>query len=305
MDQLSNSLKEKEINSVDSRRLFHGRGQCYPGYEDLLIDWYPPVVFVTLYKQRSSVWFDELQALLFEHMPMLEAIVVQERYQSGSPSRMIYGCLPDPVDAVEDGLKYRLNLMKAQNIGFFPDMKFARRYLYRQAAGKRVLNLFAYTCSFSVVAMSGAAKQVVNLDMSRTALERGRENHQINELDLRNVSFLPMEFFRSFSRLKKLAPFDLVVCDPPGEQGDSFNAARDWPKLIRKVPALIAPGGLMICCVSHPHVQLSSLVKCFECEWPQAFVLETLEAGDDFLDCSPGRGSRALIAQIGRGPNIS
>lgn len=57
------------------------------------------------------------------------------------------------------------------------------------AAGLRVLNLFAYTCGFSVAAIAGGAARVVNLDMSRPALSRGRDNHRLNGHDLAQVSF--------------------------------------------------------------------------------------------------------------------
>jgi len=206
----------------ESRRLFHGRGHCFPGYEDLVIDWFKPVVLVILYRQRDEVWLSQLVALLQTELADVEAIVLQERYLRNSPSRILSGKLPAEVNAVEAGLNYRLRLNSAQNIGFFTDMVQGRSLVGEIGKGKKILNLFSYTCSFSVVAISAGATQVVNLDMNRGALALGEQNHRLNDLDLRKVSFLPIELFRSFSRLRKLAPFDLIVCDPPTDQGIIF-----------------------------------------------------------------------------------
>ncbi len=152
----------------------------------------------------------------------------------------------------KQGLSFRLRLGEAQNIGFFPDMAEGRKLVRERAADKRVLNLFAYSCSFSVAALAGGATQVVNLDMNRGALELGKLNHRINDIDLRQASFLPLEFFRSLSKLRKLGPFDLVICDPPASQGKSFTAEHHWPKLVRTLPELVSPAVKFWPASTHP-----------------------------------------------------
>ncbi|MCK5916500.1 MAG: class I SAM-dependent methyltransferase, partial [Deltaproteobacteria bacterium] len=223
MNLIYSEIKNKTVNGKESRRLFHGRGHFFPGYEDLVIDWFKPVVLVTLYRQREDDWLERIVALLRSQLIGVQAIILQERYLHNSPSRILFGDLTTDVNAVEAGMKYHLRLNGAQNIGFFPDMARGRALVKKIAVKKKVLNLFSYSCSFSVAAISGGATQVINLDMNQGALDLGRANHQLNGLDLRKVSFLSLEIFRSFSRLRKLAPFDLVICDPPGEQGSSFQ----------------------------------------------------------------------------------
>jgi 23S rRNA (cytosine1962-C5)-methyltransferase len=247
----------------ESRRLFHGRGRCFAGYDDLVIDYFAPVVMVMLYRRRAEAWLQELCRVLAEELPGQRAIYLQERFLPGAPGRLLAGTLPETVDAHEAGLRYRLRLGDAQNIGFFPDMAVGRRVIRDRAAGKKVLNLFAYTCSFSVAALSGGAVRVVNLDMNRGALELGRLNHQLNDLDLRKVGFLPQELFRSFGKLRKLGPFDLIICDPPATQGKSFTAERHWPKLLRKLPELLAPGGEVFACLNAPHLPPAFLDEQF------------------------------------------
>lgn len=274
----------------ESRRLFHGRGQVYPGLDDLLVDWFSPVVLVTLYRERPQEWLEALAHLLRERVPQAAAIVLQERFRSGAPSRVLYGELPDEVDAVERGLRYRLRLGKAQNIGFFPDMAVGRELVRRIAAGRRVLNLFAYTCSFSVAALAGGAEDVVNLDMSRGALELGRLNHRLNGLDLRRASFLPLELFRSFGRLRRIGPFDLVICDPPATQGRSFTAERDWSRLLRRLPEVLGRGGEVLLCRSAPHLSPDFLTQSCDALLPGAQLLGKCGAGPIFPEARPGRG---------------
>lgn len=274
--------------SGEARRLFHGRGQCFAGYDDLVIDYYPPVVMVVLYRQRPQAWLDELTQLLDTILTdtMLpdwpRAILLQERFLSNGPSRLLQGTLPETTDAMEAGLRYRLRLGEAQNIGFFPDMAVGRRLVRERATGKRVLNLFAYSCSFSVAALAGGAAQVVNLDMNRGALELGKLNHRINHIDLRQAGFLPLEFFRSLSKLRKLGPFDLVICDPPASQGQSFTAERHWPKLVRSLPDLVNPGGEVLACLNAPNLGPDFLDELFTTHAPAAEKIGSFTPGEDF-----------------------
>ncbi len=299
MKLIPEEIIQKKYVGDESRRLFHGRGHCFPDYEDVVIDWFKPVVLVTLYKQRDETWLAQLVSLLRSQLEALEAVVLQERYLRNSPSSILFGHLPEEVNAVESGLKYRLRLAAAQNIGFFIDMEQGRSLVKKIAGGKKVLNLFSYSCSFSVAAIAAGATQVVNLDMNRGALELGRLNHQLNKLDLRKVSFLQLELFRSFSKLRKLAPFDLIICDPPGEQGGSFQPHRDWPKLVRKLPALLRPGGEMLICLSSPYLSSDFIHPLFREFCPQAQLLQTLDSGNDFPELNIEKGLNLLHYQVG------
>jgi 23S rRNA (cytosine1962-C5)-methyltransferase len=272
----------------ETRRLFHGRGQCFAGYEDLVIDYFPPVVMVILYRQRPQAWLDELTRLLVTVLPdQPSAIVLQERFLPNGPSRLLHGVLPENLEAREAGLSFRLRLGEAQNVGFFPDMAVGRKLVRERAAGKRVLNLFAYSCSFSVAALAGGATQVVNLDMNRGALELGRLNHQLNGIDLRRASFLSVEFFRSLGKVRKLGPFDLVICDPPASQGKSFTAERHWPKLVRSLPGLVAPGGEIVACLNAPNLGPDYLDRLLTETFPLAENLGLYRPGEDFPEAHP------------------
>jgi 23S rRNA (cytosine1962-C5)-methyltransferase len=286
--------------SGEARRLFHGRGHCFVGFDDLVIDYFPPVVMVILYQPRPQAWLDDLVRLLCMVVPdPLQAVLLQERFLAKGPSRLLLGDMPVGLDALEAGLLFRLRLGEAQNTGFFPDMALGRKLVRERAVGKKVLNLFAYSCSFSVAALAGGALQVVNLDMNRGALDLGKLNHQINGLDLRQTSFLALEFFRSLNRLRKLGPFDLVICDPPASQGKSFTAKLHWPKLVRSLPDLVRPGGEVLACLSTPKLGPVYLDDLFACQIPAAEKLSQFTAGEDFPEAQQGRGLSLHLYRLG------
>ena len=181
---------------AETRRLFHGRGRCWPGLEQLTADWLQGVLLVTLFKEPQP---EELQALRRTLGQLTTApawaasqgrhLVLQHRYRPDSACEWLSGEPLETWDIVENGLRFRLDLGRNQNTGLFLDMRLGRRWVQEQAAGRRVLNLFAYTCGFSVAAIAGGASQVVNLDMARGPLNRGRDNHRLNGHDLGRVSF--------------------------------------------------------------------------------------------------------------------
>ena len=295
MDIIAQEIIRHLPKAGESRRLFHGRGHCFAGLEDLVIDYYPPVVLVILYRERPQEWLRELTALLLSTLPVApQGVLLQERFRPGAPSRLLQGELPAEVEAQEDGLRYRLRLGDAQNVGFFPDMAVGRRLLRKMATDKRVLNLFAYSCSFSVTALAGGAEQVVNLDMNRGALDLGKLNHRLNNIDLRRASFLPMELFRSFGRLRRCGPFDLVICDPPASQGKSFTAERHWPKLIRRLPELLTAQGQILACLSTPTMTNSQLQELFAELLPTAQLVKSHAADSDFPEADSEQGTTVL-----------
>jgi 23S rRNA (cytosine1962-C5)-methyltransferase len=167
-----------------------------------------------------------------------------------------------------------------------------------QAAGKRVLNLFAYTCGFSVAAIAGGAAQVVNLDMARAALSRGRDNHRLNEHDLSRVEFLGHELFKSWGKVRKSGPYDLVIIDPPSFQKGSFALTQDYRKILRRLPELLSEHGTVLACVNDPDIGPDFLIDGMATEAPQLRFVERLDNPPEFPDISPESGLKALVFQL-------
>lgn len=302
---LAEKIRTREV--IDSYRVFHGRGQLFPGLEFVTIDFFQPVILVTLFAEPPQHWLDDL---FVQARPLFvecnTVLLVQRRYIAGAPSELVWGTLPEHCVARRGNLQFSLHLAQQQNSGFFLDMEPGRAWLEQCAQGKRILNLFAYTCAFSVVAVAAAAERVVNVDMSSAALNLGRSNHQRNGLDKTRSEFLAENILKSWGRIKKRGPYDVVIIDPPSYQKGSFIAAKDYAKVIRRLPELMPAGGLVLACLNAPELSESFLQQEFIEHCPQAEFVERLQPHEDFPDIAPEQQLKLLIyrlAATSRSPN--
>lgn len=259
--------KEIERNLLEaspSGRLFHGRGHCFPGLEFLTVDRHPGFLIVCLFEERPEAEVALILEILESKAEAagISACVVQHRYRREDAWEAAWGVLPPEPYAEELGLRYGLTLMTRQNHGFFVDMLEGRKWVAGQARGARVLNLFSYTCSFSVVAAAHGCRSVVNVDLSKAALRLGKQNHDRNGLQT-PARYLPHDVMRSFGRLNRLGPFDLVICDPPTYQKNAFDAERSYPKLARRLLECTAAGGRVVACLNAPHLPVDFLKNAF------------------------------------------
>lgn len=269
----------------DAMRLFHGRGHCYEGLSFINIDWFSPVIWVVLYGDVEESFVSALAELLSglsAKQPLIEAVSIQRRVKGRAQQDVVYGKIPESCVAKEDGMQIALNLSENQNIGFFLDAKPGRQWLAERAQDKRVLNLFAYTCSFSVAALQAGAKSVVNIDMAKGAIATGQRNHAINNLDSKRVRFLPHDIFRSTKKLQQYGPYDLVVMDPPSRQKGSFEAEKDYAKLIRKLQPMLADGAEILACLNAPYLDDQFLPNLFADNLPEYTLHHRLTQRDDF-----------------------
>lgn len=296
MQRILDSIQQ-HLSASDSevRRLFHGRGHCYDGLEDLVIDWLPPYAVIRLYKAVEADWLDTLceQMRQFE---AIEGLVVQQRARGQEAiNRVAWGEVPDMTEVQELGVRYRVKPSRNQNSGLFLDMREGRRWVQQNAEGKRILNLFAYTCGFSTAALSGGAEHVVNVDMSRSAIDTGRQNHLLNGFSKDQVTFLAYDLFRSWKRIRQLGPYDLIVIDPPSFQRGSFVAEKDYRKVIRRLPELTAEGGQVMACHNDPKLGTEFLKEIMLEECPDFSFVERLKNPEDFPEAEPEKGLKVLL----------
>ena len=118
------------------------------------------------------------------------------------------------------------------------------------AQGKKVFNGFSYTCSFGVHARVGGAREVINTDISRKILERGKNNYQLNRLSTAAGEFIKADSVSFLQRaFKKGNYFDVVILDPPSfarHEGRVSQVKRDLPELIASAVAVLNPGGSLL-----------------------------------------------------------
>jgi len=283
-------------------RIFHGRGGCFPGSEHLTLDWFAPVWLLTSFAPLPA---PELAAL---------GAALQARWREvgdGRPFNWVYQCraagqlettcmagaVPEPHIVAEGGAQFRVQLLRGQNHGLFLDMAAGRAWVRQHIASHapaRVLNLFAYTCAFSVVALQAGAHSVVNVDMSHAAMAMGQQNHQLNGVAA-GARFLAHDLFSSWGKVGRGGPYDLVIADPPSYQKGSFVATKDYPRLLRRLPDLLMPDGLALICLNAPELDADFLHQHMQAQAPEMQFVERIANPAVFCDVAPERALKVLV----------
>ena len=278
----------------DACRIFHGRGGLYPDCEHLCLDWYAPVWVLTSFAPLTEAELQSVHsALSLRPEPLNWVFQLRLSGQGRSETHLMAGRMPDPHVVTEQGARYRVHVLKGQNHGLFLDMACGRQWLREQAKNRRVLNLFAYTCAFSVVALQGGATEVVNVDMAAGALAIGQQNHQLGGLT--GGRFLAHDLFKSWGKVKRLGPYDIVVADPPSHQKGSFVASKDYARVVRRLPELLAPGGLALLCLNAPELPSRFLRDLVAAEAPDLRFVKRLDNPAVFADVDPDRALKVLL----------
>jgi len=149
---------------------------------------------------------------------------------------------------LEYGVKFWINLEDYLDTGLFLDHRETRQMVAKMAKGKRVLNLFAYTCSFSVHAAFHGASLTKSVDMSNTYTDWGRRNFELNHLEEKTNPILREDCLRFLQ--KERQNFDIIVIDPPTlsrskKMDQMFDVQLDYVSLIERGLKLLSPGGVI------------------------------------------------------------
>jgi 23S rRNA (cytosine1962-C5)-methyltransferase len=247
---------------TDAYRLIHGEGD---GVEALTVDVYGQHLVASLYTEsygeRERAWIDELGALGYDGVylkrrPRQANEVGDRERRERAPQHAAVG--NDAADAIvvhERGVPFEVRLGDGFSTGLFLDQRENRARLAELAAGKSVLNLFAYTCAFGVVAAAAGATRTVNVDVAKGVLERGRINYALSGLRDGDHTFLARDVLETVPKLVKRGErFDIVVLDPPSyastKQG-RFSVERDYPMLLEIALSAVAEGGTLLACTNH------------------------------------------------------
>ena len=280
----------------DACRIFHGRGGLHPGCEHLSLDWYSPVWVLTSFVPLDDAQLNAVQGALAQRPEPLNWVYqCRQSGPAGTDTRLMAGKVPENHVVSEQGARYRVHVLKGQNHGLFLDMACGRQWLREQAKDQRVLNLFAYTCAFSVAALQGGATEVVNLDMAAGALAIGQHNHQLNGLS--GGRFLAHDLFKSWGKVKRMGPYDIVVADPPSHQKGSFVASKDYARVVRRLPELLAPDGQALLCLNAPELPSAFVQDLVAAEAPGLRFVRRLDNPAVFADVDTERALKVMVFQ--------
>jgi 23S rRNA (cytosine1962-C5)-methyltransferase len=251
--------------AITACRLFDGAGD---GIAGVYVDRYGPAAVLGVFD--DSRWDDALvseaaRGILDALGPaQLESVYVKRfaRDRTRLAGRAPEECYspapragrpqPEALTVEEYGVRFEVRLYDGFSTGLFLEHRDHRRALARRGVG-RALNLFAYTCAFSVPLVASGA-HVTNVDVSARYLEWGRRNHALNALDPTRVRYARMDAlaYLGYAARHPEERFDLIVLDPPtfgagsSRRGiKSWKATADYPRLLAAAAKVLTPGGLI------------------------------------------------------------
>jgi 23S rRNA (cytosine1962-C5)-methyltransferase len=163
---------------------------------------------------------------------------------------------PVPLELNEGALRVEVELGDGLSTGLFVDQRDNRERVRAAAKSRRVLNLFSYTCSFSVAAALGGASRVTSVDLSRRALRRGEQNFRLSGLDPSAHAFVCEDVLRYLTRsVERREHFDLIILDPPSfstaGKGKVLRVDRDYARLVSLCLRLLSPSGQLLAVTNH------------------------------------------------------
>jgi 23S rRNA (cytosine1962-C5)-methyltransferase len=238
-------------NDSSGLRLIHAESDGLPG---LIVDQYGDVLVMQIGSAGAEYWRDTFADIL---QALCNPACIYERSDSDSReleglakrNGVLRGALPETVEVVEHGLRFKVDVAAGQKTGFYLDQRDNRALTGTLVKDKDVLNCFCYTGGFSLYALRGGAKSVLSIDSSQEALQLAQANTAANGLDTSNAEWLCADVFDALRKLRdQNRKFDLIVLDPPKfapTAAFAEKAARAYKDINLLGFKLLRPGGLL------------------------------------------------------------
>jgi len=259
--------------------------RCYRIYDHDLpefpfcIEQYEDWLYVAEYRRNHHMeeevhaeWLNDSKTLIEEVTGMPASRIVLRTRQRKSNRQDQYQKLDDEqqfMEVHEQGLLFKINLTDYLDTGLFLDHRITRAMVRDESQGKKVLNLFCYTGSFSVYAADGGAAEVVSVDLSKTYLKWATENMKLNGFYDETKHIFLQEDIKQYLPTLPSDYFDLVIMDPPTfsnskRMDDFLDIQRDHPVLINQTLAAMKPGGHLYFSTNFSRFEMQSaeLIQC-------------------------------------------
>jgi 23S rRNA (cytosine1962-C5)-methyltransferase len=250
-------------------RLVHEEADGFPGLAvEVFGDWLVLRVLDDVARADEDSVLDALHALGYRgiyvkrHPKQANELVDpgSEQIAPHTPARG--SAAPEVLEVYEHGLPFEVRLHDGLRTGLFLDQRGNRQRVRELAAGKRVLNLFSYTGSFSIAALAGGAQVAVSVDTSRVALEWADRNAARIGASDRHRS-LARDAFEALAMLEKRGErFELVIVDPPSystSKRGRFRVTKDYEALCAAALGVLSDGGSLLACLNHHGVSQAML----------------------------------------------
>lgn len=190
----------------------------------LMIDLYGKQVYIAEYDRKHHMhddeyhyWMEETKGVVCKVLNVdVYNIYVKERKRKKDRTDQYRKTSSEKEFQIieEAGLQFYINLTDYLDTGLFLDHRITRQEVKAIAKDKTVLNLFAYTSSFSVYAKAGGATQVTSVDISNTYTQWGIENMKLNNLFDESTQFIKEDVLQWLQH-QPTPIYDIIICDPP------------------------------------------------------------------------------------------
>lgn len=235
-------------SEIESYRLLHKE------YDHLTIDKYANTLWFSCFNkqdQKKDIQdFTDWAHSYFSTKSFLYRKMINRGKDPDSKDRAQSENLESQWLIVENNYNILLKADQGQSSGIFLDQRSNRKWVLENAKDKKVLNLFSYTCGFSLAAAMGSAKEVVSVDTSKNSLEWGKENFRQNGALSDNHFFYSMETDRFLDlAIKKSNHFDIIVCDPPSfarNKKTVFKIEKELKPMLEKIDKIMQVGSKLL-----------------------------------------------------------
>jgi len=261
-----------QFGETDAFRWLNGEGDGLPGITvDRYADWLMLQLYTPAWDLHLETLITALQHVfqprgIYRKLRPQETRALEAKKHTKEYSRLISGePTPVPLMVKENGLNYLVDLREGLNTGLFPDQRRNRQELMSRVAGKRVLNLFAFTGAFSVAAAAAGAKKVTSVDVSAKYLGVAQKNFSCNRLNPKQHEFVVADVFAELTRMRSQnRRFDIILFDPPSfstTRKSRFSTQGGTAKLVSATMPLLESGGLMMTSSNHQKVSMDDYMK--------------------------------------------
>ena len=237
---------------------------CYRLYDrdipevPMSIDDYEGRLYASLASQRElsdeeadalgARWLEAVRVAL--EVPEGHAYLKLRKRQKGSAQYSRVDRAEERFEVNEAGLRFWVNLSDYLDTGLFLDHRLTREMVANEAKGKRFLNLFAYTGSFTVYAAAAGALSTTTVDSTPTYLRWAADNLALNELSAPHHELVRSDVGLYLDKARgEGAQFDLVVLDPPtfsnSKGAPTFDVRRHHAQLFEQLCRVMPRGGVL------------------------------------------------------------
>jgi 23S rRNA (cytosine1962-C5)-methyltransferase len=244
---------------TNAYRLINGENDLLPG---CIVDKYAGYLVVQFHTRGIEHWKKEIVDALekvIKPRGIYERsdVSVRKIEMLDERSGMLRGNVPPLITIEENGFKFLVDVQHGQKTGFFLDQRDKRKAFMKYADQAAVLNCFSYTGGFSVYALAGGARSVVNVDTSASALELAQENIKLNGLDAGRCSFV-CDDAKKYLKDTTMT-FDAIVLDPPAfikDRRKKPEGVAGYKTINERALKMVSQNGVLLTCSCSAHLNL-------------------------------------------------